>query len=134
MDCGDCTVCCTSTKVPELKKPERTKCKYCEKGCSIYDQRPQSCAEFECLYLKGGIDIRPDKCGVIIEDYSEFLFAMCYKDEWKTLHPQFKEYTEKGIPIVINTLFGNHMVLPENMKPEQVLEALQGVFNGRTNL
>lgn len=57
---------------------------------------------------------------------------MCDKDEWKQLHTEFKKYTNKGIPIVVNTLVGNDIILPDGMSPEYVIKSLQEVFNGGT--
>ena len=75
--CGTCTACCRVFDIPELKKPAGTWCQHCAigKGCKVYDDRPQMCREFECLWLmsqkrpdprehmKPGM--RPDKCKVV---------------------------------------------------------------------
>ena len=75
--CGECTACCRVFDIPELKKPAGQWCQHCDigKGCKVYDDRPQMCAEFECLWLmsqkrsdprehlKPGM--RPDKCKVV---------------------------------------------------------------------
>ena len=76
--CGDCTVCCTLCPVPELNKPRNVLCEHCEVGCSIYKDRPQSCAEFECAYLQ--VDnipesLRPDKCGIMFIKKTNKIFA-----------------------------------------------------------
>jgi hypothetical protein len=57
-------------------KPERKLpgvwCQHCNigKGCGIYEERPESCRVFECLWLqdkrgKLGDDLRPDRCKVM---------------------------------------------------------------------
>lgn len=67
--CGGCTACCTTHGVPEIKKPPREKCSLCgDRGCSIYETRPESCRDFECHWLlgnAGGPDCRPDKTGIV---------------------------------------------------------------------
>lgn len=68
--CGECTACCTVIGVEELKKDPYTKCEHLKENCSIYEERPNSCKIFECLYLSGNLlsldeRNRPDKLGVI---------------------------------------------------------------------
>jgi|GEM_PF-2184873 len=76
--CGECTACCTAYPIlasedffPEAK-PAATPCKHlCATGCSIYDQRPPICKDFQCDYLDGTLgkdaeEWRPDRCGVIL--------------------------------------------------------------------
>jgi len=66
--CGDCTVCCEVLEIPTLKKPIKTLCpNVCNKGCGIYDTRPQECRTFQCLWSEGitGSGQRPDKSGIM---------------------------------------------------------------------
>lgn len=54
----------------ELQKSRQTACTHqCGTGCGIYATRPQSCRDFECLWLSGHINsrdaYRPDVLGVI---------------------------------------------------------------------
>lgn len=68
-ECGDCTLCCTLLAVKELGKKAQTACEHekCSK-CSIYESRPQSCRDFECLWLKGVVpeSVKPNKCHVVL--------------------------------------------------------------------
>lgn len=71
-ECGTCTVCCYATAVPDLNKPVNTWCHNCSigKGCKIYDDRPQQCRDFNCLWLKSPWipdELRPDRSGVMFE-------------------------------------------------------------------
>ena len=71
--CGSCRVCCTVMAVEEIAKPHGEACVHlCGKGCSIYQFRPASCSEFECLWLQTQTrdaplpkSMRPDRCGVM---------------------------------------------------------------------
>lgn len=72
--CGTCTACCRTFAVPTLNKPAGKWCQHCAigKGCTIYEQRPKPCLNYECLWLQSqrqpnGLDIelRPDKCKVV---------------------------------------------------------------------
>src|SRR5262249_673280 len=53
-------------------------CQHCviSKGCSIYEERPTSCREFECVWLQDekGIfadEMRPDRCKVVMIPYRD---------------------------------------------------------------
>jgi len=69
--CGGCTMCCKLPAAPPpLDKPAGEWCKHCDKGrgCRIYDQRPQGCVDFMCLWkVMPDIpkELRPDRCKVI---------------------------------------------------------------------
>jgi hypothetical protein len=70
--CGSCTACCTLIGVAELKKENFTKCQHiCGAGCAIYQDRPNSCRVYNCLYrlglLKGGVPNRPDNLGILVD-------------------------------------------------------------------
>ncbi len=70
--CGTCTLCCKIMPVLELEKHAMTWCKHCDigKGCKIYDNPPQSCRTFNCLWLTNGWmpdSLRPDRCGIVYE-------------------------------------------------------------------
>lgn len=72
--CGSCTACCRVYTIPELSKPAGKWCDHCAigNGCKTYNDRPQVCVEFECLWLQArkksmklSDDLRPDKCKVV---------------------------------------------------------------------
>lgn len=70
-ECGACKACCTMLGVTELHKPVNAQCEHvCEQGCSIYDDRPQTCRNWSCDWKNGlipGEELRPDKLGVIFD-------------------------------------------------------------------
>ncbi len=71
-ECGACSACCHRLGVPEIEKPAQTLCPHLhEKGfsCTIYAQRPHSCAVYACSWLRGMGDDedRPDKSGVLVD-------------------------------------------------------------------
>lgn len=51
--CGTCSMCCKILAIDELKKPLGVWCSHVRKGkgCSIYADRPPSCAAYGCGYL-----------------------------------------------------------------------------------
>lgn len=76
--CGPCTVCCTLQGVkdgmPDGKpKPPAEPCRFLAtgecSGCSIYEQRPEECRTYTCLWLDGfgRLGDRPDRIGVMFE-------------------------------------------------------------------
>lgn len=77
--CGSCTLCCKIMAVDELQKPRNQWCGHCDKGrgCKIYDERPQSCRDFECVWLLSQKhdpappsplppELRPDRSKVVL--------------------------------------------------------------------
>jgi len=53
-ECGSCSLCCKLLSVDALNKPANTWCGGWEKdkGCTIYEDRPESCRTFECAWLQ----------------------------------------------------------------------------------
>ena len=81
MKCGSCTECCTPFDIPELRKPAGLRCMYLtDKGCSIYDTRPQTCRDFKCAFLFFDLDkkLRPDKAGFIMSHHYHNVHGPCY--------------------------------------------------------
>lgn len=88
--CGNCSACCTVVGVAELEKPANVRCEHLGKGkhaCKIYDERPESCAGYQCYWTHGmaSWQERPDKVGLIV-DASPQLQAM-----WGRLAVQVRE-------------------------------------------
>jgi hypothetical protein len=64
--CGECSLCCKLMAIPELAKPKDSWCPHVVKkrGCGIYETRPGSCRDFQCLWLldpRLGPDWKPSK-------------------------------------------------------------------------
>jgi hypothetical protein len=82
--CGNCTQCCKVMEIVELEKPNGIWCDHCKvgKGCSIYNDRPESCRSFSCQWL---LDesmphrLRPDQTKVVvyIDHEGQRLVARC---------------------------------------------------------
>jgi hypothetical protein len=71
-ECEDCAACCIVPAVHELNKPARWSCDNLScHGCRIYDSRPASCRDFNCLWLRGALAddpmLRPDRLGVMFD-------------------------------------------------------------------
>ena len=52
--CGTCTMCCKVYRIAALSKPEGRWCSHCAigQGCRIYDDRPDQCRDFHCIWLQ----------------------------------------------------------------------------------
>jgi hypothetical protein len=76
--CGPCTACCALMAVEELNKPAGKRCDHLTAaGCGIYEERPQTCREFQCSWHLNDLDTlvlpgadvaeyRPDALGVML--------------------------------------------------------------------
>jgi hypothetical protein len=83
--------------VEELAKPGGSWCPHCDKssGCTVYAERPQSCRDFECVWLQSQskpdpmpADARPDRCKVVLDvaQHGKALIAHVdrdYPDAWR---------------------------------------------------
>ena len=83
-ECGGCTACCKIMAITELDKPAHQWCAHCDigKGCNIYGDRPQSCRDFECVWLQAGPEVlddsfRPDRVKVVFTASGDKLVAHC---------------------------------------------------------
>lgn len=69
--CGECNVCCKACKIDALEKPAGVLCWiYKDGGCSDYENRPNDCATYQCVYVtQETLDVkyRPDHLGVLFE-------------------------------------------------------------------
>lgn len=123
-ECGECTLCCTVTRVPELKKAENYACNYCtDEGCSIYDERPVSCQGFRCSWLDGelGDDMRPDKLHVVLEKLPDVPVYLALLEPGFNITDEMtaalSEYTRKGISVVASN---GSALLPKDVDAETV--------------
>jgi len=99
--CGDCTACCFTHAVSELKKSDGQLCRHCKnEACAIYSHRPQSCRDFRCEWLKGfGPDHwRPDKIGLLLDFVAdERLISKCLLQIWEIRPNIFSSAAAKQI-------------------------------------
>jgi len=126
MECGECTLCCTLCKIPELNKESGTECAHCSTHCDIYEDRPEACKEFSCAYhqvLKANIAMRPDNMGVVFEKLdNDLMFGNVnpkHKD-FKNMQGQINAFINEGINVVlakggINIVYHIDDVLPETL-------------------
>lgn len=133
--CSKCSLCCTMLEVPELNKPIGQKCIYNIDGCSIYNERPDSCKKFECGWLMYNLSptLRPDKCHVVFEKIfvNPIFIALVdpeYPDSWKTgiVFKLINEMVETNNAVVIkinNNL--ERFFVPEHQTKENILDSIK---------
>jgi hypothetical protein len=66
-----CSLCCKVMGVVELNKPAGVWCEHADpgKGCRIYEDRPPTCRNFVCLWLRDPRfpeEARPDQSRVVL--------------------------------------------------------------------
>lgn len=68
-------MCCRLLGIREIQKPMGEWCPHCAigKGCKIYEERPPSCADYQCIWLQSQatdnpmpLHTRPDKSKVVL--------------------------------------------------------------------
>lgn len=80
--CGECSLCCKLIEITEIGKPARQWCPDWDKGkgCTIYENRPDVCRNFSCLWLTGEL---PEK----LSPRRTRVVAMWNKEGGATLFP-----------------------------------------------
>lgn len=147
--CGECTLCCRLTAVPELQKPVGVWCQHCivGSGCKIYNMKPPSCSNFECFWYTNrlSIDLRPDKCKVVIEkliDHSIFLILVDFNrhDAWRkpVIQSVIKSLLKSDNVVIISVAAGKekHLLLPPYCKktPAEIEQELRDYYQRCENI
>jgi hypothetical protein len=142
--CGECTLCCTLFPVKWLNKPPLTDCKHCilKKGCGIQDTKDDECRDFDCMYVQVGnipIDLRPDKCGIIFEKWSDKII-------YGTLDPnnepsdmakgQIQNFVQQGFSVVLASIkeTTNKFFISKNHKEQDIRDEFYKLINTYGNL
>lgn len=116
-DCGTCTACCTLFPIEPIGKPVNTHCPHCDGGCSIYEDKPQTCTDFECAYLQGKNvpeSLSPDKCGVIFTKKSDRIFTgmlILSVEVSDTAKAQIKDFNKQGYSVILLSVKENKPLL-----------------------
>lgn len=116
--CDSCSLCCKVMKISELEKPAHQWCAHCEiaAGCQISDSRPQSCRDYECLWLKSqALDrpmpaaLRPDKSRVVMGTVNQGEEVVLYlspdrPEAWKnsSIKKLIGDFQNRGIPVSLS--------------------------------
>lgn len=121
--CGECTMCCHYLNIPEVPSPPRETCKHCDKGCTIYETRPQSCRGFSCLWLAEPQipdRLRPDICGMFFEKPGEKVYIGHGPTPSLEL---IQKINEAGFSVIVGkNIYARH-------SPEEVFDDLRQAYN-----
>jgi hypothetical protein len=87
--------------VKEIGLPAFTQCPQLQPmpaakpGCGIYAQRPRSCRNWSCLWLKNvdwDDELRPDRCGVVFDEVPDIIRIQDKE------HPCMQGWVRPGMP------------------------------------
>jgi hypothetical protein len=89
-------MCCKVMGVVELEKEPGVWCQHCQigKGCGVYETRPATCREYECIWLQHADlpdELRPDRCKVVLTSTTDGEGIVAHVD------PKNPEAVEKGL-------------------------------------
>ena len=135
MDCNGCTACCKIFPIQEIDKPINVLCKYCDKGCTIHNSKPQTCNEFECAYYQSNnapLELRPDKCGVMFYKKTDRIFVGVFLDGNKhtdIARGQIESFKNQGYSVILLFLTEKPIVLTaEGHSKEDILKEYKEVL------
>jgi len=119
-ECGECYVCCRELMIddPALTKVQGVTCKNYSVGCgcTIYAERPQSCAGFVCGWRSiatMGEEWRPDRCGITVmwekerpdvgwpEGLTFFIHGGLDKIFWPPFLKMANTLVDRGTPVFV---------------------------------
>ncbi|WP_230987018.1 YkgJ family cysteine cluster protein [Allorhizobium terrae] len=113
--CGTCTLCCRLPDIDELSKPANAWCTHCVDGmgCQIYQNRPQTCRDFLCLWMTDatlGDEWEPAKAHMMVYTQGPQMTVLvdpAYPAMWKLepystqLHDWAKEAEGRGGYVIV---------------------------------
>jgi len=132
MECGTCTLCCTLCAVKDINKIAGDACKYCTDICTIYNERPQGCRDFNCAYVqmpKVNIALRPDNCGVVFEKINDTLVLGMLdpsRKEYPYLKGQIDAFFNSGVNIVLTKSGKPTVYNQEGINPKDLINLVKG--------
>jgi hypothetical protein len=138
LTCGECTECCYAFPIEQLNKPPNTQCKHCNNGCEIHDTKPDECSGFNCAYVQSKSNdenLRPDKCGIIFEKYSDNIFLGTVRTDMDVSdagHRQIRSFLDQGYSVV---LYSKHIselnyMICDRHDEDQIRAEFQEIANG----
>jgi hypothetical protein len=95
-----------------MDSPAGSYCRECYPGvgCKIWENVPENCKKYKCLYNQFNIDIkyRPDYCGIVFEKATETIIYGTIDDDVITLSEDANEmigiFLSKGFSVVLRSL------------------------------
>ena len=134
-ECGECTLCCELLYIKELNKPSNTLCTFCDKGCTIHNDKPKECQTFKCAYYqmkKVSIKLRPDNCGVIFEKLEDDLMLGTMNSKHKDfsfVQGQVSFFLKEKINVVLSKQGIPIVYHLDGIPPETILKRIHTLKN-----
>lgn len=144
--CGGCTLCCKLVEAQVLSKKAGELCRHCDNGvgCTIHETRPVDCQEFSCVWLEStvlGEDLRPDRCGVVLEAFhpQKTVVAMVNEGQegvWKRGNPRLliSQMLMDGYVVWVLEGSARHLLLPQGETEESALKKAEEAWRGAWRL
>ena len=118
--CAECDACCVTLGItdPAISKPPGVACRHLSsRGCGIYEGRPATCREFQCLWKARDLvpaELRPDRLGVM------FFFETYAAPRFVTEHACFvghsltdeRAFQTPAFQAALNGLAARHPYIP----------------------
>ena len=95
--CGTCTMCCKLYNIKDIKKHGEWCPNVCTNGCKIYEERPEVCRNYSCVYrdMKLSPNLRPDKLKAIIEYNGQYDSRLVFSFITSDCYTKRKEITKE---------------------------------------
>lgn len=111
MACDGCTECCTSLPISDIDlcKSAGMQCNFCNNGCTIYENRPESCKNFDCLYSLGESELKPSESHVIFDKLRERVYYGTVQEGYETKEtvvtvvPEVERLNGLGISVLLSS-------------------------------
>tara|TARA_B100001146_G_C15859034_1_gene296904 strand:- start:39 stop:503 length:465 start_codon:yes stop_codon:yes gene_type:complete len=135
-----------------LKKPANEWCSKCDKGkgCTVYDERPEDCREFECLWLvlakdpeceTPSLSLRPDKSKVVLYPQEDGETVTAHVDPgnptaWRKpeMMGMLKKMAANGLNVIVGSSTSKERVLLKEHKGYVVAKTLAVVEEAKGRL
>jgi hypothetical protein len=146
-NCDGCAMCCKLLIIDDFNKPSNEWCRHCnpKKGCTIYDQRPQTCRNFNCGYLViPGLsdDWKPAKCKFMItfdapSNRIQILMDPTRPDGWRAepYYSRIKQWSKDAVAargqVLVHANNRTIIVLPDrdkdlgHVRQDQIIRTLE---------
>lgn len=117
--CGDCTACCDGFLVGNSYGNKFGNGKACvflvERKCKIYEDRPQSCHNYQCAWTQGILSewMKPNECGVMVsvevdqEQQKQFLRVIEIRDTVEyNIYSEIEKFCEQNNTYYVKVPYG----------------------------
>ena len=130
-ECGECTLCCKLLETHDIPSEIGVYCRHCKNGCSIYDERPEECRTYQCMWSQMETvadELRPDKCGIIFDRISDDVITARIEEGKKIndlLMAQIEYFKNEGFSVMVFRGRDKKLFMNNSHSEPYVLEAIR---------